>query len=122
MIKYYLKAAGKLIVSLIVDIIGMLTYLAPGGGELIDVILAFICAAIVKSMYHKNSRENWVFWEEILPFTDIIPSATIIWFIKHLGSEREAKNEYLEMEQSKIDNRMDSNYYGNEDNTNKYLQ
>lgn len=95
-IRFYFISVGKLILSLLVDIVGVLTYLAPGQGEFLDLILAFISKAIVNSMYLRNSHSNWVLLEEILPFTDVIPSATIIWFMKHLGSKKEAFNEFME--------------------------
>ncbi len=94
--KYYFLAFGKLIASLSVDIIGMITYLAPGHGELMDGVLAFISKAIVNNLYIRNTRSKWVFLEEILPFTDIIPSASIIWCIKYFGAKREALQEYHE--------------------------
>ncbi|RAJ89902.1 hypothetical protein LX87_05591 [Larkinella arboricola] len=97
MVRFYALAIGKLLLSLIIDLIGMLTYLAPGSGETLDIVLAVISMAIVKSMYLRNERSEYVLLEEILPFTDIIPSATVIWFIKYLGSGKEALAEHLEM-------------------------
>ncbi|PIF33722.1 hypothetical protein CLU81_4344 [Flavobacterium sp. 9] len=72
----------KLILGLLLDGIGMLTYSVLGFAEFGDIIWAPIAAFIMTRMY--KGRVGKVagiltFVEEILPFTDIIPSFTLTW-------------------------------------------
>jgi len=75
--------AGKLLVSIILDIIGASSYAIPALGELTDFAWAPLQGYLVHYMY----GVSWISWlsvvEEILPFTDILPSATIGWFITY---------------------------------------
>ncbi|MCR4030277.1 MULTISPECIES: hypothetical protein [Flavobacterium] len=73
---------SKLIIGLILDAIGMLTYSVLGFGEIGDIVWAPIAGVIMTRMY--KGRVGKVagfltFLEEILPFTDIIPSFTLTW-------------------------------------------
>jgi hypothetical protein len=72
----------KLLLGVLLDGIGMLSFSIPGIGEFSDVIWAPIAAFIMTRMY--KGRVGKVasvltFIEEIIPFTDIIPSFTITW-------------------------------------------
>jgi hypothetical protein len=72
----------KLLLGLILDAVGMITYSIPGFAEPLDIIWAPIAAFIMTRMY--KGRVGKVasvltFIEEILPGTDIIPSFTITW-------------------------------------------
>lgn len=67
------------------DIIGMASYFIPAIGEFADVGWAFISAIIFHTFF--GGRFGMIggvlnFLEEIFPFTDIIPSFTIAWFIR----------------------------------------
>lgn len=73
---------GKLILAIILDIIGYLSYLFPAWGELSDTVWAPIYAIILYYMYDKNIYAGLGWLEEALPFTDFIPSATIFWLIE----------------------------------------
>jgi hypothetical protein len=73
----------KLLVGVLLDGIGMISFTIPLLGEFSDVIWAPIAAFIMTRMY--KGRVGRVasiltFVEEILPFTDVIPSFTITWF------------------------------------------
>lgn len=80
----------KLILSLVLDIVGILSYLVPEFGELIDVIWAPLSTYILLKLY-KNRVSKYTavlgFIEEILPFTDFIPTFTITWFLSNLDKE-----------------------------------
>lgn len=70
---------------IIMDLIGMSSYIFPGAGELLDIVWAPISALIFNKLFGgKLGRIGGVlnFLEEIMPFTDIIPSFTIAWFIR----------------------------------------
>jgi hypothetical protein len=68
---------GKLFFCLAIDIIGSSSEIVPLLGELTDVIYAPIAATALRSLYGSNVIFALEFTEEILPFTDILPLATI---------------------------------------------
>ncbi len=72
---------GQLVVCLMLDAIGSMSYLLPFLGESGDFVWAPLQAAAMASMFDKVSpAAKWVgLAEELLPMTDIIPSATITW-------------------------------------------
>ncbi len=72
---------GQLIVSLVIDFIGSSSYLVPFAGEFTDISWAPIQTVLLMAMYDKQmpSLKYISFIEETLPFTDIIPSATLGW-------------------------------------------
>lgn len=69
----------KLAVSLLIDLIGSSSYLLPVLGEALDLGWAPIQTVLIMAMYDSTSPNlKYVsFFEEILPFTDIVPSASI---------------------------------------------
>jgi hypothetical protein len=71
----------KLAVSLIVDFVGCTSYALPILGEVGDVFWAPLSAVLISAMYSESSPYAAYigFIEEILPFTDIIPTATLAW-------------------------------------------
>lgn len=71
--------AGKLVISLLIDLIGSSSYLLPVVGEGLDIAWAPIQTVLIMAMYNSVSPSlKYVsFFEEILPFTDIVPTATI---------------------------------------------
>ena len=67
------------------DLIGMASYIFPFLAEVSDIAWAPISAIIFNKLF--GGRLGMVggvlnFLEEILPFTDVIPSFTIAWFIR----------------------------------------
>ena len=72
-------------ICIIMDLIGMATYFFPGLGEFTDIVWAPISGYIFYKLF--GGRLGLIggilnFLEEIIPFTDIIPSFTISWFIR----------------------------------------
>jgi len=81
----------KLLLGLLFDGIGMISFSIPLLGEFSDVIWAPIAAFLMTRMY--KGRVGRVasiltFLEEIMPFTDIIPSFTLTWVYTYFFSER----------------------------------
>ena len=72
---------GKLVISLLLDFIGSTSYLLPVVGEGFDFVWAPIYAILLGAMYDDvmPNLKYIGFFEEILPFTDVIPSATLGW-------------------------------------------
>jgi hypothetical protein len=72
---------AKLGISLIIDALGYASYLMPFWGELSDIVFAFVNAGWIWYAYRSKPLAFLGFAEEILPFTDFIPSATIAHFM-----------------------------------------
>ncbi len=68
--------------GIIYDLIGMLTILIPVVGPFLDIIWAPIAAKKMSTMYKGNEGKiasAIVFLEEVLPFTDVVPTFTLMW-------------------------------------------
>ena len=66
----------KLFAGLAVDAIGMANY---AYGEGLDLVWAPASAIALYLLYRDKNISAFGFGEEILPFTDFIPSATLAW-------------------------------------------
>jgi hypothetical protein len=78
-------------ICIIMDVIGMATYTFPVLGEFGDVVWAPVSAYIFYKLFGgrlglMGSVLN--FLEEVVPYTDIIPSFTIAWFIRKKQSDK----------------------------------
>lgn len=75
----------KLYLSLLIDIIGSSSYIFPIIGESMDTVWAPMQSYCVFLLYDDcNSSLKYIsFVEEILPFTDIFPTATIGWLLEN---------------------------------------
>lgn len=71
----------KLSYCLIADAIGMLSYFIPAFGEAIDVVWAPISGILFYVWFHRRLGAFIATAEEIIPFTDIIPTFTIAYFM-----------------------------------------
>lgn len=76
----------KLIMGLLFDAVGMLSFTIPLVGEFGDVIWAPLAGFLMSYMYKGRVGKVagfFAFLEEILPFTDIIPSFTLTWLYSY---------------------------------------
>jgi len=76
----------NLFLGLLFDAIGMLSFTVPMVGEFSDVIWAPIAAYLMTSMYHGTVGKVGAvvaFLEEVIPFTDVIPSFTLTWIYNY---------------------------------------
>ena len=72
----------KLFLGIIFDLIGMISYIIPGVAESIDVIWAPISGLLLAKMYSgMTGKIAGIFGtlEELIPFTDVIPTFTLTW-------------------------------------------
>lgn len=72
--------------SILFDAVGMLSFIVPLLGELSDVIWAPIAAYIMTRIYKGTVGKAGgviAFVEEIVPFTDLIPSFTLMWIYNY---------------------------------------
>lgn len=81
-------------ICILMDLVGMATYFFPGLGEFADIVWAPISGYIFYKLF--GGRFGIVggtldFLEEIIPFTDVIPSFTIAWFIRKNKADKSLK-------------------------------
>jgi len=84
------KKQKQLILSLLFDAIGMFSYTLPFIGEFADLAWAPISGIILASMYKGTvGKIGGVvsFLEELLPFTDILPTFTLTWVYTYYFSK-----------------------------------
>jgi len=74
----------KLMVSFGLDMLGNITYFIPTVGEAGDAVFAPASAVMLKMLYNSNGIAAIGCTEEILPFTDLTPTATIAWFMENV--------------------------------------
>lgn len=88
----------KLFLSLAVDCIGSLSYLLPVVGESFDGPWAPFQSMLLMAMYQDADQPHLKyvsFAEELLPFTDVLPTATIGWATENMpGLVQEWKDLY----------------------------
>ncbi len=84
------KKLPKLTVCILLDVIGCINYILPFLGEFTDIIWAPVSAIIFNALFGgKIGKIGAIinFIEEIIPFTDIIPTFTIAYFIRKYERE-----------------------------------
>lgn len=65
---------------IIMDAVGMGSYLLPGLGETFDAVWAFVAGIVFYRWFRTKVGSLLSGLEEVLPFTDFIPSFTIAYF------------------------------------------
>lgn len=83
-----------LIVSLLLDAIGMVSYLFPGIGETTDVVWAPLSAWLMTKLY--KGKEGKIagiisFIEEAIPGLDAIPTFTLMWVYTYVIASKKDK-------------------------------
>ena len=92
----------KLFFAVLIDLLGFLSYIIPGFLEFSDVGIAPISAILVYVLFKKKLKwATFTFLEELLPFTDIIPSATIAWYDIYVSNQEKTIKEMIEAETKK---------------------
>lgn len=87
-----------LIKGLVYDAVGMSTMAIPLVGPFLDLAWAPFAAKKMSEMYPGKKGKIasvLVFIEEILPFTDIIPTFTLMWFYTFVWNKSPIENEII---------------------------
>jgi len=77
----------NLVLGILFDVIGMFSFSIPLLGEFSDVIWAPVSGMLMVWMYKGSTGKVGgvlSFLEEIIPFTDFIPSFTLTWIYKYI--------------------------------------
>ena len=76
-----------LVLSLLFDFIGMVSYFVPVFAEVTDLVWAPISGILLVVMFKGTAGKLagvFGFIEELLPFVDVIPTFTITWFYTYV--------------------------------------
>ncbi len=76
-----------LLLGVLFDAIGMLSFAIPGIGEFSDVIWAPLASFLIYKMYKGTEGKIGglvTFVDEIMPGLDVIPTFTLMWIYKFL--------------------------------------
>lgn len=82
----------KLLLSILFDLTGYVSFIIPGFGEFTDIIWAPISAWLLIKMYKGNTGKIAgviSFIEEILPVFDVIPTFTLTWLYTYVFNPNE---------------------------------
>mmetsp|Transcript_9646 Transcript_9646/g.20152 ORF Transcript_9646/g.20152 Transcript_9646/m.20152 type:complete len:100 (+) Transcript_9646:3-302(+) len=77
----------KLLACLGLDFCGNASYLIPGLGEGFDLAYAPAQAVALQMLFNSKFITVFGLAEEILPFTDIVPTATLAWILETFFAE-----------------------------------
>ena len=81
-----------LLLSILFDAVGMLSFSIPLIGEFSDVVWAPISGFLMIRMYKGEKGKLagiFSFLEEIIPFTDFIPSFTLMWLYTYVFTKKQ---------------------------------
>lgn len=81
----------KLLLSLLLDGIGMLSYSVPVFGEFSDLVWAPLSGILMVLLFKGTAGKIAGLFEvveELIPFTDFIPTFTITWFYTYVINKR----------------------------------
>lgn len=73
----------KLLVSILIDLVGVASYAVPLAGEGADLAWAPVSALLVNYLYGNSILTGLAFAEEVLPGLDVVPTATIGWLLEN---------------------------------------
>lgn len=88
------KRTKNLLLGLLFDAIGMASILAPGLGDVLDVVWAPLAGWLMTRMYKgKIGQAAGVITvvEELIPGLDVVPTFTIMWVYTYLLSGKAKK-------------------------------
>lgn len=81
------EAWAKLVVCLVIDGLGDSSFFLPGLGELSDFAYAPLEAFLLNQLFRSNAIASLGFIEEALPFTDVLPTATLAWVLEEFFAD-----------------------------------
>lgn len=77
----------NLLLGVVFDLVGMLSFIIPGIGEFSDIIWAPLSAFLMTRLYKGKAGQAAgmvSFVEELIPGSDYIPTFTIMWFYTYV--------------------------------------
>ena len=92
--EYQQRKRVRLVLGLLFDGIGLLSFTVPLVGESFDLIWAPLSAFLIYRMYPGVVGKTAAiisFIEEAMPFLDFIPTFTLTWLYRYLWMDRQAQ-------------------------------
>jgi hypothetical protein len=99
--KYHKKRIFKLISAVIIDLVGFASYLMPVLGESGDLVWGPISGVLIFILFPNRKRmaiSGAI--EELLPFTDLIPTAFLTWSLDYVKDKEKTLSEFVKNEVS----------------------
>ncbi|HEX8561418.1 MAG TPA: hypothetical protein VF676_00435 [Flavobacterium sp.] len=84
----------NLILGIVFDLIGMMSFTIPFIGEFSDVVWAPLSGYLMARLYKGTSGKVGgvvSFLEEIIPFSDFIPSFTLMWIYTYVLNNKNSQ-------------------------------
>ncbi len=84
----------NLILGILFDMIGMLSFTIPFIGEFSDVVWAPLSGILMARLYKGTTGKVggiFAFLEEIIPFSDFIPSFTLMWIYTYVLNNKNSR-------------------------------
>lgn len=91
-----MKKYQILLLSLLFDALGFVSFFIPGVGEFSDIIWAPVSAWLMTKLYAgKTGKIAGVitFVEELLPMSDVVPTFTIMWLYTFVFKSKNENSE-----------------------------
>jgi hypothetical protein len=97
--KFEKRKTTHLIISILIDVLGMATYLLPLVGELVDVFYAPLAGIIIFLMYRRDMKVGIIGalfgTAEELFIADLIPTATLLWVYTYVVNKKKTYNAFI---------------------------
>ena len=90
----------NLLLGLLFDALGMVSYFIPGIGAFTDIIWAPISAWLMTRLYKGKAGQTAgaiTFIEELMPGLDVLPTFTIMWFYTYVFKGSKKKGKIIDM-------------------------
>lgn len=90
----------KLGLSLLFDVLGLVSYAIPGVGEFFDVVWAPASAYLMTKMYKGNKGKIAAavsFVEEAMPGLDVVPTFTLMWLFTYVFTKKEKSETIIDV-------------------------
>lgn len=90
----------NLLLSLVFDGIGMLSFTVPFIGEFSDVVWAPLAGWLMTRLYKGKIGKAagvFTFLEELIPGMDVVPSFTIMWIYTYFLSDKKTKKTIIDV-------------------------
>lgn len=97
--KYNRIKRGKLIGAIAIDLIGILSFLLPVIWESGDMFWAPVSGLLIFLLFPNRKKYALAgMIEEMLPFTDIVPTACLTWRLEYVKEQEETLARFLKSE------------------------
>ena len=97
----------ELVVCVALDVVGDASYFFPTFGEASDLAFAFVYSFAVELLFDWPAMALFAFWEEALPITDLVPTATIAWLLVVTGVRTTLRDRAAEADRASESGIMD---------------